>query len=79
MAYRRAEMNAVNGTDGEQSDLKIEFHYSFDNYFSGARRLLRIVPRLLQLRRLTDKALPLPEELITGLTMQENRSLPPPR
>ena len=69
MTNRVAEINAVHCTDGKQGNFEIKLHHAFhdDAPGTGTTALLGIVP--CQRAAVADKALPLPEELITGLMM----------
>ncbi len=60
VANRVTEMNAVHGADGQQGDLEIKLHNTFNDHTtgSGATTLLGIIPRLVQRAAVADKALP---------------------
>ncbi len=65
-------MHAIDSADGEQGDFEIEVHHPLDDHPSGASAaaLLRIAPGAsLSWSAERIKLWPLPEELITGLTM----------
>ena len=61
MADRLAEVNAVDGADGQQGDLVIELHEALDNHpaAAGAAALLGILPGILQVLLAAQQALPL--------------------